>query len=102
MSRKKTPFGVDLPKEVVERFGEFVAAKGYVKWRATAGALELFRCLPPDLREMLIEGDAEGVRARIEAAFAAQLELELQKSLSDARSRAERQPAPDDQARDRG
>ena len=102
MGKKKVPFGVDLPEEVLQRFNEFAAAKGYVKWKATAGALDLFRCLSPDLRELLIEGHAERVKARIEEAFAAKLELELQKSLSDARSRSERQPAPDDQARGKG
>ena len=58
MALKK--FGADLPKEVADRFDQFVESKGLVKRRAIIAALDWIRAAPPELRDLLMSGDVKG------------------------------------------
>ena len=67
--------GSEVPEIVLDEFSQFVERKGYVKWRAHAAAMLLFRVLPAGLRDELMEADHRKAKS---------LAKELDKALTEA------------------
>ena len=58
--------GANIPVEALERFRGWCAKKGLLQYKAIVAALELFYCVPPDLREYLIEGRMDDTKRYLE------------------------------------
>lgn len=65
--------GSEVPEKTLDEFSRFIERKGYVKWRAHAAAMLLFRILPAGIRDQLMEADQGKAR---------QLAHELDKALT--------------------
>ena len=74
---------------IFERFDEFYGRAGYVKWKAVAGALDLFLRAPLELRAALIRQDQAALESLLPGPFARSVvDIDADKAVDEAQLRA--------------